>query len=148
MLNSNFQEHALAIEEIEEEPADGDVGNLSEERLRVLGHQFDKAVEKSFRGVGKVNEPLSQIDCDGVHANDCKEECPLAPITYIYYIIEEGSIYRAGSETPTYIIIGKDICSAADGSPVYRIVSDALYAPGARAPQFVIKTSISVQGTL
>ena len=64
------------------------------------------------------------------------------------YIIEGDKIFRAGEDKPFYIIIGKDVCEAAEGKPVYRMVSDALYIPGAREPRFVIKSSISVQGTL
>lgn len=64
------------------------------------------------------------------------------------YIIEGDKIFRAGEVEPSYVIIGKDVCEAAGEKPVYRIASDALYIPGEREPHFVIKTSISVQGTL
>ena len=72
----HFQENTLAVEEVEEKPADGDVGCFGEERLRVLGHEGDESVEEPLRCVGEVDEPLTQIDGDGVHADDREEERP------------------------------------------------------------------------
>ena len=61
--------------------------------------------------------------------------------------IEEDKIYSAEGEL-SYIIIGNKIVKASDGSVLYLLRANEVFAPGGREAKYVIKNSIRVQGTL
>lgn len=64
------------------------------------------------------------------------------------YIIEGDKIFRAGEDKPFYTIIGKGIYDASGQRMVYRLGSDAVYSPKSNEVLYVVRNSISVQGTL
>ena len=108
----------------------------------------EKKEKPRFKAPQYIYKPLENALSYRVEHRDGKSYVYQGWSKSFYYIIEEGSIYRAGSETPTYIIIGKEIYDASGEKLIYRLSSDAVYLPGGREPKFLIKDSIYVQGTL
>ena len=61
--------------------------------------------------------------------------------------IEEDKIYTAAGEL-SYIINGNKIVKASDESVQYLLRGNEVFAPGGREAKYIIKNSITVQGTL
>lgn len=64
------------------------------------------------------------------------------------YRLEDNKIYTAGSEEASYIIIGNKVCNFSGEETLYRIVGDSIYRASEREACYIIKSSITVQGTL
>lgn len=64
------------------------------------------------------------------------------------YRLENSKIFPAGSEEPACIIIENKIYDRTGEKMLYRVVGDSIYKAAERNPCYVIKTSITVQGTL
>ena len=64
------------------------------------------------------------------------------------YRLEDHKIYTAGSEEASYIIIGNKVCNFSGEETLYRIVGDSIYRASEREAYYIIKSSITVQGTL
>lgn len=64
------------------------------------------------------------------------------------YRLEDNKIYAAGSEEASYIIIGNKVCKPSGEESMYRITGDSIYKASEREACYIIKSSITVQGTL
>lgn len=64
------------------------------------------------------------------------------------YRLEDNKIYTAGSEEASYIIIGNKVCKPSGEESMYRITGDSIYKASEREACYIIKSSITVQGTL
>ena len=64
------------------------------------------------------------------------------------YIIEGDKIFCVGEDEPFYIIIGKGIYDASGERLIYRLGSEAVYSQKSNEVLYVVRNSISVQGTL
>ena len=108
----------------------------------------DKKPKATFRGPQYIYRPMENALSYRVEHRDS--------VRYVYpgwsksflFKIEEGKIYRAGEDEPYYIIIGKGIYEPDGEKLVYKLMSDAIYRSNSREPEFVIKNSINVQGTI
>ena len=77
-------------------------------------------------------------------------------VTYVYrgwsksrvYRLEDNKIYTAGSEEASYIIIGNKVCNFSGEEILYRIAGDSIYRASEKEACYIIKSSITVQGTL
>ena len=77
-------------------------------------------------------------------------------VAYIYrgwakswiYRLEDNKIYAAGSEEASYIVIGNKVCNFSGEESLYRITGDSIYKASEREACYIIKSSITVQGTL
>ena len=64
------------------------------------------------------------------------------------YRLEDNKIYTAGSEEASYFIIGNKVCNFSGEETLCRIVGDSIYRASEREACYIIKSSITVQGTL
>lgn len=64
------------------------------------------------------------------------------------YKLAEDRIWAAGEEKASYIIIEDKICEAGSGKTLYKIAGDRIFRPGDREACFIIKKTITVQGTI
>ena len=87
---SDFQESLLPVEEVEEEPADGNHSEFGKDCSPFRRELFCKTSEEEIADASKVYDPLSHIDGDGIHAYDGKELGPFLPLHYVYDIKEQG----------------------------------------------------------
>ena len=108
----------------------------------------EKKEKPKFRGPQYIYKPLENALSFRVeHRADKSYVYPGWSKSFLY-IIEEGKIFRAGEDEPSYIIIGKGVYDASGEKLVCRVGSDALYSPKTNEVLYLVKDSISVQGTL
>ncbi len=108
----------------------------------------EKREKPSFRGPQYVYRPYETALSYRVEHRDALRFVYPGWSKSCLYKIENDKIYKAGEEVPSYIIIGKGIYGPDGEKLIYRLGSDAVYAPAAREPLFLVRDSVLVQGTL
>ena len=88
--SSHFQEDALAVEGVEENPADANITRRLKEGLQVLGQEGKETAEDLRGGIGEIDELLGEVNGDAVHADDREEKSPATPAPHINEPVEEG----------------------------------------------------------
>lgn len=65
-----FEEDLVAVEEIEEEPADGKVAGIADDCSPVRRTQTCKTAQKEIADAVEADYSLGEIDGNGVHSDD------------------------------------------------------------------------------
>lgn len=84
-----FQENFFPVQEIEEEPANGDIPDGEHQWSPVFREQGSNTTKEKLIGVVPLNDPVGQVDGDRVHADYHEEECPLPQLPYVDDQVEE-----------------------------------------------------------
>ena len=84
----HFQENALAVEEIEEQPAGGDIRQARNHAADIGGTQCDQSAREELGCLAEVYYPLRHIYRNGIQSYDAEKQCPQPVTPHIYNIVE------------------------------------------------------------
>ena len=78
----------MLIEEIEKIPTYSDIENTANKTGQIIWNNCNESFTEKFRSFCKSNDPLCQINCDGIHSDNCEEERPFLEVQDINHILE------------------------------------------------------------
>ena len=91
---SDFEEDVLAIEEVQEQPGDGEVAEVPEESAPVFAKEGFRPAKEEVGDVVEADVGLGEVDGDCVHADDAEWEGPTFEAEDVDEVIEEGEKCR------------------------------------------------------
>ena len=89
-VNLNFQETVFPVEEIKQEPAEGEIAEAEDKFGPGFGEKAHNAAEEEIRHRVETQYSLPEVNGDRVHADNLEEQNALAPAFDIYEIVEYG----------------------------------------------------------
>ena len=90
----NLEEDVLAIEEIQEQPGDGEVAKVPEKIAPGFAKEGFRPAKEEVGDVLKADVGLGEVDGDGVHTNNAEWEGPAFEAEDVDDVIEEGEKRR------------------------------------------------------
>ena len=88
-MSSDPQKDVLAVEVIEEQPADRHVGKRRQRLVPGGGKERPEAVEEEFVRLVEADDLLREVDRDRVYADDAQEQRPPPPMPHVDEPVEE-----------------------------------------------------------